>query len=259
MVNASSAWSVDLALAAVLHGLRDTHLEPAHASLEGWPVNGVPPGGHVRRRTGSRDCRHLLSCVRSVLHALSRSGTRWTWAPFRAEPTLVSVPLQGGIRFFHPPHPHPRGLALRLACPAHPGGDTGLPRSAFKPRSGRSHPCAGGPSSARGDVRAPRPVRVPFGPRLSASFGVLAITALQWFTCVDHSIRPWLPCRLDAGSVEVPSRGASSGRESMGYIVPRASHHVAAAHSAPTSHVPVGYRRQNAGLRPRSPVFPLSR
>jgi hypothetical protein len=194
----------------------------------------------------------LHSCVGSVLHALSRSGTRWTWAPFRAEQTLVSTPLQGGLRFFHPPHPHPRGLTLRLACPGHPGGDTGLPRSAFRPRSGRSHPCAGGSSSARGDVRAPRPVRVPFGPRLSASFGVLAMTALQWFTCVDHSIRPWLPCRLDAGSVEAPSRSASPGLSSTGYIVPGASHRAWRTIPPVAPHVPVGCRRQNAGLRPRS-------
>src|SRR5712691_4674172 len=47
----------------------------------------------------------------------------------------VSVPLQGGLRFFPPPYPRRRWLVLRLFYLSR-RSDTGLPRSARLTRTG---------------------------------------------------------------------------------------------------------------------------
>ena len=48
----------------------------------------------------------------------------------------VSVQLQDGLRFFPPPYPHRRWLALRLSYLSCERSDTGLPRSTRLTRTG---------------------------------------------------------------------------------------------------------------------------
>jgi len=95
--------------------LRNTHLQPPYLLVDRPPIDGRP--GEVR---GCAGCSHSLpspSLVKTVLQALTRRSTCWTWAPFRAGHVApVSDSLQAGIGFFQHPVPHLRRRSLRSAC-----------------------------------------------------------------------------------------------------------------------------------------------
>jgi hypothetical protein len=83
---------------------------------------------------------------------------------FRSGHAALSTPLQSSVRFFHPPARAPQQLPSRVACPVAEAGIRGLPCSAQVPSQLRSHPYAGGATSAMVYVRPTIPGHLPFGP-----------------------------------------------------------------------------------------------
>ena len=130
------------------------------------------------------------SLLKKVPLTFSRQSTHQNSAPFRVGDGSVSFPLQEGIRL------------VRCLAPATPTAclTVGLPKmQPFRrcyelttfhdkyyltdlgppPIPAAQHP-------RRAHVRNSRPGRSPFGPSLSALFGLLLFTILQVFAYADH-------------------------------------------------------------------------
>src|SRR5215475_11585022 len=92
----------------------------------GWHAS-LSRGGrqHQQKSPPSFASPPLIGSSRSLVHPHRREV-----CPLARRVTLppVSVPLQDGLRFFPPPYPHHRWLALRLFY-LQGRSDTGLPRS----------------------------------------------------------------------------------------------------------------------------------
>ena len=120
--------------------LRNTRLQPPYLRLDRPPIDGRPR--EVRGCAGCSHSRLSPSLVKTVLQALSRRSTCWTWAPLRAGHVRpVSGSLQTGVRFFQHPVPHLLGRPLRSAClePA-----AAVPERLWPPKRGEKiGPCSG--------------------------------------------------------------------------------------------------------------------
>jgi len=92
----------------------------------------------------------------------------------------VSVPLPYGIRFFHPLNSASPSTCLAVGLPELLRAeirDYHVPLTRLANHVGPLCPPAG-VVSVSGHVREPRTTRVPFGPSLSALFGLFALTAV---------------------------------------------------------------------------------
>ena len=112
-----------------LRCLNDTRLQPTHRLVDRLPWDGMPVcrevGGSTSRKSAVMCIAPLIGSSRSLVHPHRREV-----CPLARRVMLqpVSVPLQDGFRFFPPPYPHHRWLALQLSY-LQGRSDTGLPRS----------------------------------------------------------------------------------------------------------------------------------
>src|SRR6266542_2621459 len=129
-----------LAPPAGLRCLYDTGLEPTHGLVSFRPVNRMPVRPSVGSRTSRTRCCHLL-CLLCPFAKRSRKERPDGSQPACAGGTVpLSVPLQSGVRFLHPPIPHADRLPLRFAFPC--GRRVGLPRSVSVSSNGVGPACS---------------------------------------------------------------------------------------------------------------------
>lgn len=133
--------------------LRNTHLQPPHLLVDRPPIDGRP--GEARGRAGRVHGRLSPSLVKTVLQALSRRSTCWTWAPFRAGHVgPVSDSLQAGIGFFQHPVPHLRRRSSRSACLRADSCRTGTTLASEEGE--KIGPCSDRNDPGRRELNAPR-------------------------------------------------------------------------------------------------------
>ena len=135
------------------HCFRNTHLQPPHLLVDRPPIDGRP--GEARGRAGRVHGRLSPSLVKTVLQALSRRSTCWTWAPFRAGNVApVSDSLQVGIGFFQHPVPHLRRRSSRSACLRADSCRTGTTLASEEGE--KIGPCSDRNDPGRRELNAPR-------------------------------------------------------------------------------------------------------
>jgi hypothetical protein len=193
-----------------LSQLHDTRFEPPcgllhkRAHQQGisppssvFPLEGALPSSLVtsdQAQVCSLSCGVMLPC--RLAH--SRCG--------QAQP--LSAPLQGGLRFLRPPLP--TAPPTRLAARFPSGRTTGLPRSVPVPAWVRFCLSAGGATSAMGELGAPIPDPLPFGPSVSASWTVQHLALFLTLDAYRGSLTLTIPRHPDRLNRPVPAVTAST-------------------------------------------------
>lgn len=146
--------------------LCDTNLHsPIGFPLKGAPVSRIPAPVicfPFQRRL------HRRSRKETPAGRLHPFGSGQIWNPY--PPYYRAAFASSGILY-----PHIRGLPLRFAFPSDSGRCTGFPCSAQVPSEQvRSHPYAGGATSAMEELEAPIPGRLPFWFKPFSTFGLFS-------------------------------------------------------------------------------------
>src|SRR6516162_3718158 len=177
---------LDLVPSAFCDGLHDTRLEPTDRTPGLLPFDGVPVGRTPGSRTSRHCCRRHL-CLSPLVGwpRLSRDGT-----PEGSQPAFAARgcrpwadspairPITG--RRSLPPSSLPRRLVGSLCSrPSLAGRRRGYFVHLVDHSGVRSCLSAGGAASAPGELVAPGPDHVPFGPSLTASLACLCLRPLS--------------------------------------------------------------------------------
>ncbi len=177
---------LDFIPSALRDGLHDTRLEPTDGAPDLLPVDGMP----VRRPIGSRTSRHF--CRRHICLSpfvgwprFSRDGTpegsQPAFAARGCRPWADSPSIRSATeRRWLVPSSLLRCLISLLCSQPSSRGDNGVTSFTFAIDPGfRSCLSAGGAPSATGELQAPVPDHVPFGPSLTASWACLHLRPLS--------------------------------------------------------------------------------